>query len=104
MLYGVVYLFPITATSPPSLIIICCSTFDSGEWICKACASALGLKPGIEGHEFSSEEVEDNEENQSSEDEDNGTNALVDSDDEEVMVRRKKRRKVLAVDSDSGGE
>ncbi|KAK1736025.1 sulfate permease family inorganic anion transporter [Skeletonema marinoi] len=29
------------------------------EWICKACASTLGLKTGIEGHEWEAEEVEE---------------------------------------------
>jgi hypothetical protein len=92
------------AAFSPSLII-CCLTFDAGEWICKACASALGIKTGVEGHEWEADEVEGKEEDQSpSEDKGNG-NALVDSDDEEeVTVKRKKRRKVLDLDSDSDDE
>jgi len=101
------------------LLIICCLVFGIGEWICKACASTLGLKTGIEGHEWEAEEVEEKEEEDQSaqHDEDKG-NALVDSDDEDnsnvvdlvdsddeeaVPVRRKKRRKVLE-DSDSDDE
>jgi len=101
------------------LLIVCCLAFGAGEWICKACASTLGLKTGIEGHEWEADEVEEKEEeNQSAPREEDKGNALVDSDDEDnsnvvdlvdsddeeaVPVRRKKRRKVLE-DSDSDDE
>mmetsp|Transcript_1755 Transcript_1755/g.2813 ORF Transcript_1755/g.2813 Transcript_1755/m.2813 type:complete len:649 (+) Transcript_1755:51-1997(+) len=94
-------------------------SIPEGEWICKACASTLGLKTGIEGHEWEAEEVEEKEEeDQSAPREEDKGNALVDSDDEDnsnvvdlvdsddeeaVPVRRKKRRKVLE-DSDSDDE
>ena len=109
-----------------------CLIFGLGDWICKACASKLGLKTGIAGHEWDAKESVDKQEDQSSsQDEDNGNelvdsddeevpavdnkekqpssqdedngNELVDSDDEEVPVRRKKRRKVIE-DSDSDDE
>jgi len=92
-------------------------SIPEGEWICKACASTLGLKTGIEGHEWEAEEVEEKEEeDQSAPREEDKGNALVDSDDEDnsnvvdlvdsddeeaVPVRRKKRRKVL---EDSGSD
>ena len=74
-----------------------------GDWICKACASTLGLKAGVEGHEWDAEEAEDKQEEQSSSQDEGNGNALVDSsdDEEDVPVRRKKRRKVLEIDSDS---
>lgn len=98
--YGCEY--PLVTVTSPSLII-CCLTFGLGDWICKACASKLGLKTGIAGYEWDAKEAVDKQEEQSSsQDEDNG-NELVDSDDEEVPVRRKKRRKVLE-DSDSESE
>ena len=79
-------------------------TFGLGDWICKACASKLGLKTGIAGHEWEAKEAVNIQEKQSSsQDEDNG-NELVDSDDEEVPLRSKKRRKVLLEDSDSDEE
>ncbi len=92
----------ITVTSPS--LIICCLTFVLGDWICKACASKLGVKTGIAGHEWEAKEVLDIQEEQpTSQDEDNG-NELVDSDDEEVPLRRKKRRKVLEDSDDSDDE
>lgn len=94
------------------LLTICC--FCVGEWICKACANGLGLKTGIEGHEWKlEEEVDDKikerrppssvEKEDDDEDEDEVNfvaTTLVDSDDEEMPVRgKKRRRKVLEVDS-----
>ena len=81
-----------------------CLSFGIGDWICKTCARSLGIKTGIEGHEWEAEEAVCKLQDQSSsQEEDNG--ALVDSDDEEVPVRLKKRRKVLeVVDSDSDDE
>jgi len=79
-------------------------SIPEGDWICKTCARTLGIKTGIEGHEWEAEEaVYKLQDQSSSQEEDNG--ALVDSDDEEVPVRLKKRRKVLeVVDSDSDDE
>jgi len=79
-------------------------SIPEGDWICKTCARTLGIKTGIEGHEWEAEEAVCKLQDQSSsQEEDNG--ALVDSDDEEVPVRLKKRRKVLeVVDSDSDDE
>ena len=95
------------------MLIICC--FCVGEWICKACANGLGLKTGIEGHEWKLEdEVDDNDKikdkerrppfSEEEEEDDDQVNfvatTLVDSDDEEMPVRgKKRRRKVLEVDS-----
>ena len=89
--------------------------FCVGEWICKACANGLGLKTGIEGHEWKLEdEVDDNDKikdkerrppfSEEEDDDDDEVNfvatTLVDSDDEEMPVRgKKRRRKVLEVDS-----
>ena len=75
----------------------CNAIIDEGEWICKSCAKALGIKCGIEGHEW---EVDEKVDDRSS-----SRDALVDSDDEEVTVCRNKRRKVLELlDSDSEDE
>ena len=78
------------------------SLTDEGEWICKSCAKDLGIKCGIEGHEWEVEQGNEKVDDRSSS---SSSDALVDSDDEEVTVRRKKRRKVLELlDSDSEDE
>ena len=101
-MHSIVYVLFLTVASTLLNIYAACFTVI-GDWICKACANTLGLKTGVEGHEWNAEEAKDKQEEQlSSQDEGHG-NALVDSsdDEEDVPVRRKKRRKVLEIDSDS---
>ena len=103
-MHSSVYVLFLTVASTSLIISAACFTVI-GDWICKACASTLGLKTGVEGHEWNAEDAKDKQKEQSSsqdEDESNGSKELVDSSDEEdVPVRRKKRRKVLEIDSDS---
>ena len=99
-MHSIVYVLFLTVASTLLNIYAACFTVI-GDWICEACANTLGLKTGVEGHEWDAEEAKDKQKEQSSSQKDD-SNALVDSsDDEEVPVRRKKRRKVLEIDSDS---